>query len=333
MTKIVVSIIYSVSLYLFHSMVVSAQTKALTIDTRTCLDCYSATGKAVKLAKPKYPAKARIAKIIGRVGVVITISQSGKVVKAVASSGNRVFWPNCEMAALHSQFQPPKFLGKPVSVVTILFYNFVQDSSNEARSDEPTEEPKEKLPIVNGKASYLPKPIYSEEANRFCADGKVEVEVLIGEDGKVITAKAISGDELLQESSVTAAKMARFRLVHGPPVRVTGKLVYNFDHLSKCIKSGIANKKALSIPKPVGLGNILHPSHLRLSVDAIINVNIVINESGNVISARATSGHPLLRNAFESSARGAKFSPTNFGPVKVKAILSYRLKPNGEMEY
>lgn len=188
--------------------------------------------------------------------------------------------------------------------------------------------------ILNGKANYLPKPIYPKEAEMYCANGQVEVEVLIGKDGKVITAKAISGDELLLKSSVAAAKKASFDQTNDvPAVRVLGKLIYNFDHLSKCIKAGVVNKKALSIPKPVGIGNILHPSHLRLSEDAIINVDIVINESGNVISTRATSGHPLLRNAFERSASGAKFTPTNFGPLKVKAILTYRLKPNGEMEY
>lgn len=190
--------------------------------------------------------------------------------------------------------------------------------------------------IVNGKANYLPKPIYSKEAEIHCANGKVEIEVLIGEDGKVITAKAISGDELLQESSEAAAKKATFIQTNDvPAVRVLGRLIYNFDHLAKCIDAGIVNKKALSIPKPVGVGNILHPSHLRLSEDAIINVTIVIDEKGDVLSARASSGHPLLRNAFERSASGAKFYPTliDTGPLKIKAILSYRLKPNGEMEY
>ncbi len=188
--------------------------------------------------------------------------------------------------------------------------------------------------IINGRASHLPKPVYSEEARRYCADGKVEVEVLVSEDGTVISAKVISGDEFLLESSVAAAKQARFRnKVDGPPVKVRGQLIYNFDHFSKCIKVGIVNKKAILIPKPVAVRNILHPSHLRLSKDAIVNVEIVINESGNVISARATSGHPLLRSAFERSASGARFSPTNFGPLKVKSILSYRIKPNGEIEY
>ncbi len=68
--------------------------------------------------------------------------------------------------------------------------------------------------IVNGKATKLPKPDYSQEAKDFCAKGQVEVEVLIGEDGNVLEAKAISGDGLLYASAVEAAKKAKFTTGH-----------------------------------------------------------------------------------------------------------------------
>lgn len=188
--------------------------------------------------------------------------------------------------------------------------------------------------IVNGKATYLPKPIYSDEAKRYCADGKVEVEVLIDENGSVKSANAISGDKLLQESSVTAAKAARFFLANDmPPIIFKGIVIYNFDSLSKCLKGGVVNKKAISIPKPNVVGNILSPSHTKLTVDSVIDVNIVVDPSGNVISARATSGHPLVRNAFERSAIGAKFYPTPYVNINVKAVIRYVVKPNGEIEY
>lgn len=35
--------------------------------------------------------------------------------------------------------------------------------------------------IVNGKATYLPKPDYPQEAKDFCAEGKVAVQILIDE--------------------------------------------------------------------------------------------------------------------------------------------------------
>jgi outer membrane biosynthesis protein TonB len=56
----------------------------------------------------------------------------------------------------------------------------------------------------------VPKPIYSKEAENFCAGGKVEVEVLVDEKGDVFGARAISGDELLHNSAVEVALKAKF---------------------------------------------------------------------------------------------------------------------------
>jgi len=54
-------------------------------------------------------------------------------------------------------------------------------------------------------------------------------------------------------------------------------------------------------------------------------VQVVVDENGNVVSASAVSGHPLLRQSAEQSARQAKFSPTLLGgkPVKVSGIIVY----------
>ncbi len=187
--------------------------------------------------------------------------------------------------------------------------------------------------IVNGKATYLPKPDYPQEAKDFCAAGKVEVEVLIGEDGNVIEAKAISGDELLRESAVEAAKKAKFNTNHFR-VKVKGIIVYNFIPEKKCIVVGIVNKKARSLPKPE-VGNIKHPKHLRISKEQTVEVQIIIEIwSGKVLRARAVSGHPMLRAACESSARQARFAPTNDVPnIPIKAVLVYKFKPDGTIEF
>jgi len=54
-------------------------------------------------------------------------------------------------------------------------------------------------------------------------------------------------------------------------------------------------------------------------------VQVTIDENGNVISASAVSGHPLLRAAAVAAARGAKFSPTKLSgkPVKVTGVITY----------
>ncbi|MCA1633334.1 MAG: energy transducer TonB [Acidobacteria bacterium] len=56
-----------------------------------------------------------------------------------------------------------------------------------------------------------------------------------------------------------------------------------------------------------------------------VSVQIVVDENGNVTSAKAISGHSLLRDASERAARKAKFSPTKLcgQPVKVTGVVTY----------
>jgi protein TonB len=60
--------------------------------------------------------------------------------------------------------------------------------------------------------------------------GKVIIEVLIDEDGNVVSAKVISGDSLLANAAVKAARRAKFvpTMLAGTPVKVSGNITYNF---------------------------------------------------------------------------------------------------------
>ena len=84
--------------------------------------------------------------------------------------------------------------------------------------------------VLNGKAISLPAPTYPEAARRSLTAGKVEVEVVVDETGKVISARAISGPTMLREVSVQAASRARFSptKLSGQPIKVVGKIFYNF---------------------------------------------------------------------------------------------------------
>jgi TonB family protein len=61
-----------------------------------------------------------------------------------------------------------------------------------------------------------------------------------------------------------------------------------------------------------------------------VNVQVLIDEDGRVVSAQAISGHPLLRGAAESAARQARFQPTNLSgaPVKVSGTIVYNFNIN-----
>lgn len=83
---------------------------------------------------------------------------------------------------------------------------------------------------VNGLAIYLPKPIYSSIAKQARAAGAVNVQVLIDETGKVVSAKAVSGHPMLLPLAQQAAYGARFTptTLGGQAVKVSGVITYNF---------------------------------------------------------------------------------------------------------
>jgi TonB family protein len=79
------------------------------------------------------------------------------------------------------------------------------------------------------------------------------------------------------------------------------------------ISGGIVNSKAIRLIKPV------YPAAARdVRASGEVIVLVLIDENGNVISASATSGHSLLRDAAVSAARQSKFSPTVVSGQKVK---------------
>lgn len=92
----------------------------------------------------------------------------------------------------------------------------------------------------------------------------------------------------------------------------------------KVISGGVVNGKATNLVKPP------YPAAARaVRASGAVNVQVTIDESGNVISASAVSGHPLLRAAAVQAARSSKFSPTLLSgqPVKVTGVIVYNFQP------
>ncbi len=88
----------------------------------------------------------------------------------------------------------------------------------------------------------------------------------------------------------------------------------------KLISGGVLNGKAKSLPKPA------YPAAARaVNASGAVNVQVTIDENGDVISATAVSGHPLLRQASEQAALASKFAPTLLQgqPVRVTGVIVY----------
>ena len=85
--------------------------------------------------------------------------------------------------------------------------------------------------VVNGTAKYLAQPIYPAAARAVRAGGRVEVQVVIDETGRVISASVVNGNTLLRESALNAARKSTFTptKLSDEPVKVSGVIVYNFN--------------------------------------------------------------------------------------------------------
>jgi len=63
----------------------------------------------------------------------------------------------------------------------------------------------------------------------------------------------------------------------------------------------------------------------KANIEGKVTVYVTLDEEGNVVSAKAESGHPFLRQAAEDAARKSKFKPAMFNstPVKGSGFIVY----------
>ena len=84
--------------------------------------------------------------------------------------------------------------------------------------------------VLNGKAVRLVQPPYPAIARSARAAGQVRVQIVIDENGNVVSAAPVSGHPLLQGAAVAAARASKFTptKLSGMPVKVSGVIIYNF---------------------------------------------------------------------------------------------------------
>jgi len=89
---------------------------------------------------------------------------------------------------------------------------------------------------------------------------------------------------------------------------------------TKLIEGGVLNGKAIRLARPS------YPTTARAAhVEGTVTIQVLIDESGNVIATCVLSGDPLLQDVSEDAARQSKFSPTKLSgqPVQVMGIIQY----------
>lgn len=122
----------------------------------------------------------------------------------------------------------------------------------------------------------------------------------------MVKTSAAAPDNTAAQREATAAAATPQPPVVKPPV--------------KPISGGVLNGKASSLPVPV-----YPPAARNARASGMVTVEVVIDTSGKVISAKAISGHALLQQAAEQAAQHARFTPTLLSgqPVKISGVINY----------
>ncbi len=221
-------------------------------------------GKAINLPAPKFPAAAKAVGACGAVNIKVLVDEEGNIFSTETVSGHPLLRSAAEKAAREARFKPTLLSGQPVKVSGILVYVFACDDKkgstrNSVKEDEANASNSEKqdisLPrrmvftdspngsgqssgiktisggVVNGKALSLPAPTFPLAAKLVRAGGAVAVQVLIDEEGNVLSAKAVSGHPILRSVSEQAALKSKFKptLLEGNPVKVSGIISYVYN--------------------------------------------------------------------------------------------------------
>lgn len=136
--------------------------------------------------------------------------------------------------------------------------------------------------------------------------------------------------EALQKAAIDAVKQTTFYpgLRLGKPadaplvltLEVRGAKLPSPAVKAESIKGGVIKGRATSLPKPK------YPKTAKkYRLEGSVKIAVLVNEEGNVVSARAESGHPLLLGPSALAACEARFDPTLLGgtPVKVSGFITY----------
>ena len=127
--------------------------------------------------------------------------------------------------------------------------------------------------------------------------------------------KLASGPAEVKVGAVNANEAIRVLLDSEPPPSPGPKPIL------KPVSGGVLNGTAVYLPPPA------YPDAAkRMRTQGVVTVEVILDETGKVVAANASSGPAILRDAAVQAALKAKFSPTKLSgqPVKVSGVINYK---------
>jgi TonB family protein len=129
------------------------------------------------------------------------------------------------------------------------------------------------------------------------------------------SAKLASGPVDLKVQAVSTNQALPIISIDEPPPSPGPKPIL------KPVSGGVLNGTAVSLPPP------MYPEAAkRMRTQGVVTVDVILDETGKVVSANSSSGPTILRDAAVQAALKARFSPTKLSgqPVKVSGVINYK---------
>jgi TonB family protein len=316
--------------------------------------------KPVKRAFPEYPEDARAQKIEGTVKMLVTIDSKGSVQDVQVT---KPLFPSLDESAVATvrkwQFEPFYVDGKAVTRKLTTEVNFNLNSwEQDKRKQEEEREQREAMEKLKREAGEVDTELAYRRALEIEAKKKAQAElakharISMDQAIQIATSKypgTVMEGNLMAERWEATGVLAKdsdvlYHLRILPPgedemvlhvwVSATDGQITKIEKERKeepkeenssvsrrtPIKAGILNSRAISLPPPE------YPAIARAAgAEGTVVVDVVIDETGNVVEAAAVSGHPLLQSAAVGASRQARFAPTRLEgqPVRVRGTITY----------
>lgn len=170
---------------------------------------------------------------------------------------------------------------------------------------------------------FLRSKVYFEQKNYDKAVGDLTDVIRLKPDDKEAFFERASVYRILGKNDLAEADSKKYRELSGDTETVIKPKPIGTSNNSgsvKTISGGVINGKATNLVKPE-----YPPAAKAVRASGTVNVQVTVDENGDVISASAVNGHTLLRSSAEKAAKESKFNPTLLSgeKVRVSGIIIY----------
>jgi TonB family protein len=313
---------------------------------------------------PEYTPDAREKQIAGTVVLGVTIGHDGSLQNVQVKKSLFPSLDESAIAAIHKwRFEAAMKDGQPVSFYLVVEFYFSPDGNGADAYREKEEREKEdrekELRVRMNEEGVRRTERESEEKRNAILAGMAQISMdraiqiaTSASPGKVLECSLV-GERWSSETELAKPSQVLYHVVilsnDSPPVRThvlvnaidgsvfrvskekereeegntasaTGEGTNAFTTRRRAIEGGVLNGKASSLPNPE------YPAIARAAkASGTVTVDVLVDEEGNVVAAKAVSGHPLLQAAAVNAARQAKFTSTyvNGEPVRISGYLTY----------